>query len=122
MRNFRLKGVNSDTETCDCCGKTGLARVFWLAELGAGNEEIAEFAYGSDCAAKALGQTGKKAKLTVTALNNYANAVAKITKLAAEHPKEKVSDYALRLHPHYVIKATKTELIIGANGMQNRIF
>ncbi len=48
-----IVAINSDLETCACCGKTNLKRVVWLA-FG----EAAPVAYGTNCAAKALGVEG----------------------------------------------------------------
>jgi hypothetical protein len=55
-RKYALKGTNSDTETCEKCGKTGLKSVMWLVELDEdGNETAAVTPFGTTCGAKALG-------------------------------------------------------------------
>lgn len=54
--DIKVLGINSDRDTCDCCGKTNLAKVVWL-EID-GGEPVA---YGVNCAAKAkLGRPQKK--------------------------------------------------------------
>jgi hypothetical protein len=48
-----ILGINSDKDTCDCCGKKNLKRVIWLQFEGSD-----AVAYGTSCAAKALGVNG----------------------------------------------------------------
>ncbi len=54
---MRVLGVNDDRDSCDCCGRKGLKKVVWL-ETAAG--EIV--AYGTGCAARALGLEGTLAE------------------------------------------------------------
>ena len=55
-QSFKLKAVNSDSETCEACGKTGLKKVMWLDQLDAeGNETGNVRAMGTTCGARALG-------------------------------------------------------------------
>lgn len=49
----KLLAINSDSETCECCGKNGLKRVMWIE-----TENSGIMAYGVCCGAKALGLTG----------------------------------------------------------------
>lgn len=54
MTRFKIKGINDERDTCDCCGKTGLKKVVWIEDVDAG--EIR--AFGTTCAlnpAKAFG-------------------------------------------------------------------
>jgi len=57
---YKIKGINNDTDTCSCCGKTGLKRVVWLEEID-GTADPAP--YGTSCAARLLGMTGTKSSL-----------------------------------------------------------
>ncbi len=55
-KKYTLKGINSDSETCQICGKTGLKKVMWLDRLDPeGNETGIVIATGTTCGAKALG-------------------------------------------------------------------
>jgi hypothetical protein len=53
MMMFKIRGVNSDLDTCQCCGKTNLKKVVWLDRLEEG-EVIETVAYGVNCAARAV--------------------------------------------------------------------
>ncbi len=60
---FRVKGVNDDRDTCDCCGKTGLKKVVWIEDT----ETLEIRAFGTTCAlspVKAFG-LGKEIKKAV---------------------------------------------------------
>ncbi len=57
---MRVLGVNDDRDCCDCCGRQGLKKVVWL-ETAAG--EVV--AYGTGCAARALGLEGTPAEKRV---------------------------------------------------------
>lgn len=53
---YKLVGINSDTETCENCGKTGLKKVMWLDLLDEdGNTTGSVIAMGTTCGAKSLG-------------------------------------------------------------------
>lgn len=55
-QQYKLMGVNSDEDTCSCCGKTNLKRVMWLMELdeeGNANGEV--FPMGTTCGQKKMG-------------------------------------------------------------------
>lgn len=55
-KQYKLKGLNDDHDTCEICGKTNLKRVMWLVEINEDEEEIGEaFAAGTTCGAKKLG-------------------------------------------------------------------
>jgi hypothetical protein len=57
----QLIGIDSDTSTCECCGKTNLKRV---AVIRLPSGEIVR--YGRDCAARKLGKSyGKSVDLLV---------------------------------------------------------
>jgi hypothetical protein len=63
---YKVLGVNDDHDTCNCCGKTGLKRVVWLAELDADGNRVGDpTAVGCNCAARML-------RLTHTRLWNLA--------------------------------------------------
>lgn len=54
--NYRLMGINSDSDVCSCCGKKGLKRVAWLAPLDVDGNVCGEVAaFGCVCASLALG-------------------------------------------------------------------
>ena len=70
---YQIKGINSDTDTCECCGKTGLKKVVWIVELDQDNNETAlPMAYGTTCAAKklSLNTTGGSKATTERAIND----------------------------------------------------
>lgn len=50
-RAFRYLGITDESDSCDCCGKTGLKRVVGLEHIDSG--EVVR--YGTSCAARALG-------------------------------------------------------------------
>lgn len=50
MSSYRIKGVNGDEDTCSLCGKRGLKRVVWLAEVDEDGCESDAAHYGTDCA------------------------------------------------------------------------
>jgi hypothetical protein len=54
MNEIKLLGVNSDRDTCDCCGRSSLKRVVWLSINGR-----PPVAYGVNCAAQTLGFKGR---------------------------------------------------------------
>lgn len=54
MNATKIIGVTDEVCTCDCCGRTDLKRTIVL-DLGEGN--IVHF--GSLCAARSMGRTGK---------------------------------------------------------------
>lgn len=54
MQRFKVKGVNDDKDTCECCGKAGLKRVVWIEDT----ETLEVRHFGTTCAtnpAKAFG-------------------------------------------------------------------
>ncbi len=52
---YRYLATNDDESSCSCCGRTGLKRVVWLAELDEdGNEVDDGLSYGTTCAAHLL--------------------------------------------------------------------
>ncbi len=53
-QGIKILGINSDADTCACCGKSGLKRVVWL-QFGEGSPTH----YGTQCAATACGLDGK---------------------------------------------------------------
>lgn len=72
MARFRIKGVNDDRDTCDCCGKTGLKKVVWIEDLE--TQEIR--AFGTSCATsptKAFGLTSEIKKATRVYAKEQAN-------------------------------------------------
>lgn len=56
---FKVLGVNDDSDTCDCCGKTGLKKVVWIEETlsGAINK------FGVVCAANPAKAFGLKSEI-----------------------------------------------------------
>lgn len=55
-KQYKLKGINDDYDTCEVCGKTNLKRVMWLVEISEDGDEITEaFPAGTMCGAKLLG-------------------------------------------------------------------
>ena len=63
MSRFRVKGVNDEKDTCECCGKEGLKRVVWIEDT----ETLEVRHFGTSCAAnpaKAFG-LGREIKRAV---------------------------------------------------------
>ena len=52
-KSYIIKAVNSEVDTCFCCGRTDLKKVVWLAERIDGIEHDPS-PYGTTCAAKAV--------------------------------------------------------------------
>ena len=68
MAAIKVLGVNDDTDTCECCGRTGLKRVVWLERLDTdGNGASGPFAAGVDCAARLLRTTATRIKAAAIA-------------------------------------------------------
>lgn len=68
--------VNSETSTCECCGRTDLKRV---AVLRLTNGSVVR--YGCDCAGRTLGKgVAKSIKAEVARQQRFAEAVAYIEK------------------------------------------
>lgn len=86
---YRIKGINSDTDTCECCGRTGLKRVVWLAPV-VDDTEYDPAAYGSSCAAVVMGR-GREAGRKVVDEALAANRAARI---AAAERAERAAWYA----------------------------
>jgi hypothetical protein len=79
---YRIKGVNGDEDTCSLCGKRGLKRVVWLAEVDDDGHEGEAAHYGTDCAglllhgAKTAGNT-KTVLTQATMIETARNWLAK---------------------------------------------
>jgi hypothetical protein len=53
---YAVKGINDDVDYCEVCGKRGLKRVVWLAELSKDGEELGDpMPVGTDCAGRMMG-------------------------------------------------------------------
>lgn len=53
---YNFKGINDEHDTCECCGRTNLKRVVWLAPADQdGNDTGDAIPHGTQCAAKVLG-------------------------------------------------------------------
>jgi hypothetical protein len=50
MTTYRILGINDDTDTCECCGKTGLKRVVWIATVSEGGFVSEPVPHGTTCA------------------------------------------------------------------------
>jgi hypothetical protein len=50
---YKILAVNSDTDTCECCGRKNLKKVAWVSEVVDGIEHDPA-PYGTTCAAKAV--------------------------------------------------------------------
>ena len=91
---YVLKGVNSEAEHCDICGKTGLKRVMWIVEVDAdGNETENLLSAGTTCGAKALGFKGMFSSMeqvaeAVKAESNLAKAIEVAEKMLVDFPDE----------------------------------
>lgn len=78
---YRIKGINNDLDTCECCGKTGLKRVVWLVSVTQDGEESEATPYGTTCAARRLGvksqAENKIDELLIKAISEKINEVLK---------------------------------------------
>ena len=54
MTTYKIHGITDEVTTCDCCGKSKLART-----VGLENEAGNVLYFGTTCAARALRQRGK---------------------------------------------------------------
>lgn len=82
---YQVKAVNSDTDTCECCGKSDLNKVVWLVEVDEdGNETGEPVAYGTTCAARKLGFNSK---------NTKAQNERKVNEAQAEYKKQARVNY-----------------------------
>lgn len=62
QRNYRIKGVNDEQDTCDECGKTGLRRTVILSILDDEGNDDGECRVGVDCASRMMRTTQTKVK------------------------------------------------------------
>lgn len=70
---IKVLGINSDTSTCECCGKTNLKKVVTLQF-----EDGRILSYGTTCAAKALRKNGQQ--ISKSAIDDEYQAIAYIQK------------------------------------------
>lgn len=83
--SYKVKGINSDSDTCECCGKTGLNKVVWIVEIDQdGNETSSPIAYGTTCAAH---------KMNFGKGNTKAQNERKIIEAQAEYKKQARATY-----------------------------
>lgn len=80
-RTYRLKGINDDETTCCACGKAGLKKVIWLAELDEDGNEGETRHYGCDCAGLLL--RGEKTRTNTTIATEQAKIVDHARRLLA---------------------------------------
>ena len=59
-KQYKLRGINDDHNTCEVCGKTNLKKVMWLSEITKDGEVLDPFAAGTTCGSKMLGISGSK--------------------------------------------------------------
>ncbi|MGL5719388.1 MAG: hypothetical protein ACRCYP_01135 [Alphaproteobacteria bacterium] len=91
MKKFALKGINDDTDSCSCCGRSGLKRVMWVVELNSNSEECSEaFHLGTSCGAKFLGF--KQSKVNTKIKNFDSEVQQKRYKLLISHPAHKKAE------------------------------
>jgi len=115
---YNILGINDDQDTCDLCGKTGLARVVWLE-----NTETQEvIACGTTCAAKLQKISVKEQKKAEKDFEKEQRAKAAAELRPFERANDAVikaapnGDYSermafIRSHPdHVAYKAKKVEL------------
>lgn len=82
-KQYKLRGINADHDTCEICGKTNLKKVMWLVELDPDGGELGQpFAAGTTCGAKLLGlRQRNEAKISRT-----------ISEMAAEQVKARIAE------------------------------
>jgi len=72
-KQYTLKGINEDHDTCEVCGKTDLQKVMWLSEIDSdGNESGDPIAAGTTCGAKLLGLRLRSHKKIQSAVKDIA--------------------------------------------------
>jgi len=70
-KTYIIKAVNSDTDTCSCCGRTNLKKVAWVSMVVDGIENDPA-PFGTTCAAKAI----VKPKHTEVTADNMDEAIS----------------------------------------------
>lgn len=76
-RQYKIKGINDDVDTCTACGKTNLKRVAWLVALDSeGGEDGDAFPVGMDCAGKMLSWGNSRTKKNISILTDFEKVVA----------------------------------------------
>ena len=81
-KQYKLRGINDDHNTCEVCGKTHLKKVMWLSEITEDGEILDPFAAGTTCGATLLGirKSGKAATeraINEAAMKQVSDAVVK---------------------------------------------
>lgn len=115
LATHRLLGVNSDHDTCTACGKTGLKRVAWIAEVTADGEAGDPAAYGTDCAGMIL--HGRKSAANTDRVTRIGRLLATASRWLAEgHPADKVA-VALWDRYGYTTEARDGEILVRSGGM-----
>lgn len=54
-KQYKLRGINDDHNTCEVCGKTNLKKVMWLSEIAEDGNILDPFAAGTTCGSRMLG-------------------------------------------------------------------
>lgn len=97
---YRYYGINDDESVCSHCGKKGLKRVVWLAELDEEGNEVSEPApYGTTCAAEMLGWRYGTRNQTKSRFNTMLNDA--VQKEASEKLSEYVKNGVFVLYTMY---------------------
>ena len=73
-KQYKLRGINDDHNTCEVCGKTNLKKVMWISEVTQDGETLDPFAAGTTCGANLLG--------VATSRTSRAEAERKVSELA----------------------------------------
>jgi len=69
MNNYKVIGVNDDTDFCECCGKTNLKKVVWIEDTETG--DIKHF--GTTCAQNPI--KGFDKKIIKAEISKYESAL-----------------------------------------------
>ena len=80
MTTFKIVGINSDTDTCECCGKTGLKKVVWLNRMENG-ATVETVPFGVNCAAMAMKTCGAAKVWTLAQQADADRTKAELTKV-----------------------------------------
>lgn len=88
MAGYIIKGITTDTTTCDCCGRRGLKCTVALAAIDADNMQGEVAYYGTGCAATILGFSNYK---TLNAARSAENRKTE----AREHAREIIAWYGI---------------------------
>ena len=112
---YKLIGINSESETCEKCGKSNLKRVMLLVPVdGDGNVAGDVMHVGMDCGATMLGWSDRKTRKEIELRSDFEKFVAKLQGFAADvkNTRQAIIDWVFSRYAHYVATATQSTLVV----------